>query len=116
MDNQTTPTTAPIVVPDRVSSAKVIKWAVAAAVLVAIVAAGIYFWHQSQLYVSTDNSYVNANRIEMAAQVSGPVTAIRVQDQQEIKQGEVLFEIDPQTYQLAVDAAEAQLDLAYQAS
>ena len=119
MTNMNTPSPAVIAaptVPDRASPAKLIKWSLAAVVLFAIVAAGIYFWHQSQLYVSTDNSYVNANRIEMAAQVSGPVTAIRVQDQQPIKKGEVLFEIDPQPYQLAVDAAEAQLDLAYQAS
>ena len=115
MDPQTTPAAA-IPVPERASPAKLIKWSFAALVLLAIVGAGIYFWHQSQLYVSTDNSYVNANRIEMAAQVSGPVTAIRVLDQQQVKQGEVLFEIDPQPYQLAVDAAEAQLDLAYQAS
>jgi membrane fusion protein (multidrug efflux system) len=115
MDPQTTPAAATLV-PERASPAKLIKWSFAALVLLAIVGAGIYFWHQSQLYVSTDNSYVNANRIEMAAQVSGPVTAIRVLDQQQVKQGEVLFEIDPQPYQLAVDAAEAQLDLAYQAS
>ncbi|MEJ0084834.1 MAG: HlyD family secretion protein [Pseudomonadota bacterium] len=116
MSDQTTPVAATAVVPDRASPAKLIKWSIAAVVVLAIIAAAIYFWHQSQLYVSTDNSYVNANRIEMAAQVSGPVTAIHVQDQQAVQQGEVLFEIDPQTYQLAVDAAEAQLDLAYQAS
>ena len=116
MDTPTTPATPVTVVRERASPAKLIKGSIAALVLLAILIAGIYFWHQSQLYVSTDNSYVNANRIEMAAQVSGPVTAIHVQDQQAVQQGEVLFEIDPQPYQLAVDAAEAQLDLAYQAS
>ena len=39
---------------------------------------GVHYWRLSQLYVSTDNAYVNANRIEIAAQVSGPVTAIWV--------------------------------------
>ena len=114
MDTPTTPV-APAVT-ERASPAKLIKWAIAAVVVLAILIAGIYFWRQSQLYVSTDNAYVNANRIEMAAQVSGPVTAIHVQDQQAVQRGEVLFEIDPQPYQLAVDAAEAQLELAYQAS
>jgi membrane fusion protein (multidrug efflux system) len=114
MDTPTTPV-APVV-SERASPAKLVKWSIAALVLVALLIAGIYYWRQSRLYVSTDNSYVNANRIEMAAQVSGPVTAIHVQDQQTIQQGEVLFEIDPQSYQLAVEAAEAQLDLAYQAS
>jgi membrane fusion protein (multidrug efflux system) len=39
-----------------------------------------------------------------------------VRDQQTVRAGEVLFEIDPQPYQLAVDAAEAQLEMAYQGS
>jgi membrane fusion protein (multidrug efflux system) len=115
MDNPTTLAPAPVV-KERASPAKLIKWGVAAAMLLVAIGFGIHYWRQSQLYVGTDNAYVNANRIELAAQVSGPVTAIHVQDQQAIKQGEVLLEIDPQPYQLAVDAAEAQLDLAYQAS
>jgi membrane fusion protein (multidrug efflux system) len=59
---------------------------------------------------------VNANRIEIAAQVSGPVRAIWVRDQQPVKYGELLFQIDPQPYQLAVDAAQAQLELANQSN
>ena len=116
MNEQTTPVTpAPApVVRARASPAKLIKWGIAAVILVVAIGFGIHYWRLSQLYVSTDNAYVNANRIEMAAQVSGPVTTVWVRDQQAVKAGDVLFEIDPQPYRLAFDAAEAQLELAYQ--
>jgi membrane fusion protein (multidrug efflux system) len=102
------------VVKERVSVAKIVKWSIAAIILVAAIGFGVHYWRLSERYVSTDNAYVNANRIEIAAQVSGPVTAVYVRDQQAVTAGSVLFEIDPQPYRLAFDAAEAQLELAYQ--
>src|SRR5262245_51631215 len=83
----------------RLSLSKIIKWLVAALLLATLIGFGIHYWRLSKLYVSTDNAYVNANRIEIAAQVAGPVTRVWVRDQQTVKRGEVLFEIDPQPYQ-----------------
>ena len=114
MNDQAPPATTVQPPRDRLSAAKIIKWAVACLVLAAGIGVGIHYWRLSQIYVSTDNAYVNADRIEIAAQVSGPVTRVWVRDQQPVHRGSVLFEIDQQSYQLAVDAAEAQLDLAYQ--
>jgi membrane fusion protein (multidrug efflux system) len=104
------------VAPNRVSPAKIIKWAIALVVLGTAISVAIHYWRLSRLYVTTDNAYVSANRIEIAAQVSGPVRAIWVRDQQPVKYGELLFQIDPQPYQLAVDAAQAQLELANQSN
>jgi membrane fusion protein (multidrug efflux system) len=109
------PAAAPVAA-SRPAPTKIIKWSIAALLLIGAIVAAVYYWHQSQLYVSTDNAYVNADRVEMAAQVSGPVTRVWVRDQQTVRNGEVLFEIDSQPYQLAVDAAEAQLEMAYQGS
>jgi membrane fusion protein, multidrug efflux system len=110
------PPPASTAVRNRASPAKLVKWVIAVVVLLVLLGIGIHYWRLSQLYVSTDNAYVNADRIEIAAQVSGPVTRIWVQDQQAVKRGDVLLEIDPQPYRLAVDAAEAQLELSYQSS
>jgi len=98
----------------RASPAKLVKLAIAAIVVLGLIFAGVHLWRESQLYVTTDNAYVNANRIEIAAQVSGPVVALHVRDQQRVKQGDLLFEIDARPYELAVDAAEAQLAIAHQ--
>jgi membrane fusion protein (multidrug efflux system) len=97
-----------------VSVGKLVKIALALIVVLAIVVVGLHYWRQSQLYVTTDNAYVNANRIGIAAQVSGPITAVHVRDQQTVKAGALLFEIDPRPYEIAVEAAQAQLAIAHQ--
>jgi membrane fusion protein, multidrug efflux system len=104
-------------VPDahsRISPGKLVKIGIALAIVLGLIGVGIHYWRQSQLYVTTDNAYVNANRVEIAAQVSGPITAIKVRDQQTIEQGALLFELDARPYELAVEAAEAQLAIARQ--
>jgi membrane fusion protein (multidrug efflux system) len=100
--------------PTRPAARKLIKWGIAGIVLLAAIVAGIFYWSESQHYASTDNAYVNANRIDIAAQVSGPIVAIHVRDQQRVKKGDLLVEIDQRPYQIAVDSAQAQLELAYQ--
>jgi membrane fusion protein (multidrug efflux system) len=80
MNDQTTPITA-TTAPERASPAKLIKGGAAILVLVVIAGFGVHFWRESNAYVSTDNAYVNADRIELAAQVSGPIVAIHIQDQ-----------------------------------
>ena len=117
MDTETTPAAEVAARDDeRASPAKLIRWAVALLVLIVAGWFGWRYWEHSQRYITTDNAYVNANRTEIAAQVSGPITAIHVRDQQHVRPGELLFEIDPQPYQIALDAAEAQLEIAYQST
>lgn len=100
----------------RIAVGKLVKWGMAAIALAAALAIGLHYWRHAQLYVSTDNAYLNANTIEMAAQVSGPIVAIHVRDQQTVKAGDVLFEIDPRPYELALEAARAQLEIARQST
>ena len=85
MNDQTTPAVTTVAsAPARVSAAKIIKWSLAALMLLAAIGFGVHFWRLSRLYVSTDNAYLNANRIELAAQVSGPVQERWVRDQQTV--------------------------------
>jgi membrane fusion protein (multidrug efflux system) len=100
----------------RKSSGKPIKWAIAAIVLVAAATAGFVYWRESAQFVSTDNAYVQANQGEITAQVSGPVTRVYVRDQQAVKAGDPLFDIDPRSYELALVRAQAQLELARQSA
>src|SRR6185369_9669492 len=96
------------------SRRKQIRWAVIAAFLVVAAVVGWHYWRQSGLYVTTDNGYVQANQVEVAAQVNGTVTEVHVRDQQAVKAGDALFEIDPRNFQIALDRARAQLELARQ--
>ena len=63
MNDQTTPTDT--TAPERTSPAKLIKAGAAILVLIVAIAFGVYFWRESHAFVSTDNAYLNADRIEL---------------------------------------------------
>src|SRR4051812_18748567 len=98
------------------SRRKQIRWILLAVAVVIAAIAGYHFWHEAGLYVTTDNAYVQANQVEVSAQVSGTVTAVHVRDQQAVRAGEPLFDIDPRNFQIALDRARAQLELARQSA
>ena len=67
------------------------------------------YWRHLQQYVSTDDAYVGAHVIPMAAQVSGPVTRVYVHDNSKVQAHDHLFEIDRHPYKIAVQAALASV-------
>lgn len=80
-------------------------------VLMVALAAGGVFWvtQQQQAHPWTRDGQVLATVVHVAPQVSGPVVAVHVADNQRVAQGEPLFEIDPTLFQQAVQQAEADL-------
>jgi membrane fusion protein (multidrug efflux system) len=98
----------------RLAVRRILKLALLAAVLIAAGIVGYRYWRHAQLYVSTDDAYVNADVVQVSAQVSGPVVRLEIRDQQHVDAGDLLFEIDPRPFRLAVDAAQADLELAEQ--
>src|SRR5271168_2279962 len=63
------------------------------------------------IYPRTDDAYVRANIVVVAPHVSGPIVDLPIRDNQHVKEGELLFEVDPRPYQSALDRAEADLML-----
>ncbi|MFJ5239939.1 HlyD family secretion protein [Pseudomonas neuropathica] len=66
-------------------------------------------YRANEPYVSTDNAYARVAKASINARVSGQVVEIAVNDNQPVRKGQVLFRLDPQPLQIAVDRAEAQL-------
>jgi membrane fusion protein (multidrug efflux system) len=66
-------------------------------------------YRANEPYVSTDNAYARVAKASINARVSGQVVEIAVDDNQPVRKGQVLFRLDPQPLQIAVDRAEAQL-------
>jgi membrane fusion protein (multidrug efflux system) len=93
---------------------KQVKWIIAGVVIVIAAIAGFRYWADANRYITTDNAYVQANQGEITAQVTGPVLKTYVRDQQQVKAGDPLFDIDPANYMLALERAKAQLELARQ--
>lgn len=72
-------------------------------------ASGAAYYLAEEPYVSTDDAFVRAAKEGINARVSGQVVAIAVKDNQHVQKGQLLFQIDPEPYQIAVDQAEARL-------
>ena len=58
----------------------------------------------------TRDGQVRANVIQIAPRVSGPLVNLPIADDQFVHKGDLLFAIDPRTYQAALDQAKANLD------
>ena len=79
------------------------------AVPAVLAAGGGYFWLTGGRYVETDNAYVQQNKISISADVAGRIASVTVADNQVVKAGDVLFTIDPQSYEIALSQADAAL-------
>ncbi len=78
-------------------------------VLVAAGAIAFKYWD----YITnpwTRDGQVRANVIQVTSRVSGPIVKLLIKDNQFVKAGDLLFEIDPRTYKASLDQASANLD------
>src|SRR5579863_9695192 len=83
---------------------------IAIVVVVLILAvAGFFLWRYLGSYESTDDAQVDAHLYPVSSRVSGYVTKVNVDDNQYVEKGDVLVEIDPKDYEVAVDQAKASL-------
>jgi membrane fusion protein (multidrug efflux system) len=79
------------------------------ALLPAILIAGGYTYATGGQIMSTDNAYVQADIVGVSTDVTGIVQSVEVRDNQKVKQGQVLFRLDPAVYSIALAGAKAQL-------
>jgi len=70
---------------------------------------GAAYYLAVEPFVSTNDAFVRAAKITLNARVGGQAVEIAVHDNQRVRQGQVLFRIDPEPYQIAVDMDEARL-------
>jgi membrane fusion protein (multidrug efflux system) len=60
-------------------------------------------------YVTSDDSYVHANKLMVSTDVSGLVKSVNVREGQQVKAGDILFTLDPKPFQIALENAQANL-------
>ena len=85
------------------------RFRIAAAVaIIAVIGAAIWYWIASG-YESTDDAQVDAHVTQIAARVGGTVEGVPVADNQQVNAGDVLVNIDPRDFQVALDKARAEL-------
>ncbi len=87
-------------------------WLAAVIILLALISAGVFALYQMS-HPTTNDIALQAYTIGITARVSGPVIKKNFQDNQYVKEGDLLFEIDPSTYQAAYDKAHADKERAF---
>ena len=80
-----------------------------AVALVAALVGGTLWYLEARHYESSDDAFVDAMQFAVAPRVSGVITEVHVSDNMMVKEGDLLFKVDPRDYQVAVSQAEAAL-------
>jgi membrane fusion protein (multidrug efflux system) len=86
------------------------KWAKRIAILIVLIVVlivGVPWIHQALITVSTDDAYVNGHVTFVAARVPGQVLRVLVDDNNRVHKGDLLVQLDPEPYQVAVNIAAA---------
>ncbi|WP_119343356.1 HlyD family secretion protein [Facilibium subflavum] len=82
-------------------------------VIVLLCVAGFYAYVKyTEIYPSTDDAYVNGHTVHIAAQVTGKLDKLYIENNQKVQKGQLLFTIAPDSFIYAVQKAKADLDLA----
>src|ERR1700683_5622368 len=86
-------------------SGKVIGGLVSAALVIRAAAVGLMVLSRVNAYPRTDDAEILANFIGIAPQVEGPILRLNVRDNQFVKQGDLLYEIDDRPFRYALENA-----------
>jgi membrane fusion protein (multidrug efflux system) len=71
---------------------------------------GITFYLNGGRYVTTDDAYVGAQKVLITPDISGKIISVAVKEGQQVSTGDILFQIDPVPFRLALAQARAKLD------
>ena len=73
---------------------------------------GVKWWLRSQTHITTDNAFIESHIHSVSSRVPGTVIRVYVTDNQYVKRGELLVDLDPSDYRLKADSAAAALEMA----
>jgi membrane fusion protein (multidrug efflux system) len=75
-------------------------------------AVGCVLWVQAKTHISTDNAFVDSHVFSISSRIPGHVTRVLVHDNQYVRKGDLLVQLDSADYGAKVENATAQLDIA----
>ncbi|MEC7655807.1 MAG: biotin/lipoyl-binding protein, partial [Pseudomonadota bacterium] len=76
----------------------------------AVVLAGGYYYVIGGRFVSTENAYVKADKIAISTNVPGRVIEVLISENDNVEGGQLLFRLNPEPFQIALNQATAKLD------
>jgi membrane fusion protein (multidrug efflux system) len=96
-----------IIVPRR--RPRVARYRVAALLVVVVGVAGYYLWRYLNAYETTDDAQIDGHINAVSGRITGQVIAVRAEEEQFVKAGDVLVQLDRRDYEVALAKAEADL-------
>ena len=78
-------------------------------VLAMVATGGLLYWLHARQFEDTDDAQVDAHLNPVTARIDGTITHVYVDDNQSVKAGQPLVDLDPRDAQVAMDQAQAQL-------
>lgn len=85
------------------------KLALMLVVPLALLVGGVFYWLSLQGKVSTDNAYLQQDKVSISALVGGEIVEVDVKDGDTVQAGQLLFRIDPEPYRLQIAQANAAI-------
>ncbi|MBV8069040.1 MAG: biotin/lipoyl-binding protein, partial [Acidobacteriaceae bacterium] len=82
--------------------------AIGIGIVTAALITGLLVWWETNAYPRTDDSWITANLIGIAPEVNGPIQRLYVRDNQFVKAGDLLYQIDPRPYEYALERARSE--------
>lgn len=74
-----------------------------------ILAIAGYVWLTAGRFATTDNAYVQQDKVSVSSDVAGRIVDVAVRENQSVKAGDLLFRIDPEPYRIALEQANAAI-------
>lgn len=84
------------------------KFIIIAVVVLLVIIGALFYWH-STYSESTDDAQVDGDLYQVSSRVTGQVIKVYVDDNQKVQAGQVIAEIDPKDYLVALEQAQANL-------
>jgi membrane fusion protein (multidrug efflux system) len=94
---------------DEARRKRAMRFRIFGGVLVVAAILGVGYWWLGHNDESSDDAFIEADVATIAARVDGPVVTVKFTDNQHVEKGQLLIEIDPTDFQVAVDTARATL-------
>ena len=104
-----TATAAPNPAATSPGSKRLRLWAIMASVPLLLIGGAVWYYWANDHYVSTDNAYVQQDKVSVSAEVSGRIVEVGVRENQTVRAGDLLFRVDPEPYRIAMAQADATI-------
>jgi membrane fusion protein (multidrug efflux system) len=91
-----------------------VKLIVLGIVVIALAIGGYFLLGYLDSYESTDDAQVDGHIDSVSSRINGTVTAVHFEDNQQVQAGQLLVELDPRDYQVAIEQAQAELSASQQ--